>query len=316
MAEMSLKLKQPSRAAVESLLGVHAMSTGESHSTTAFGTLMCPIDVGLIIPTLFTSPFVGIALLDERMRYRVVNEALAAMNGLPAKAHTDQPLQYALGSAARKVAEVMDRVLETREPVGNFDLIAKLPGRLDTAHWIESYVPLRDNHGQRTVAVIVLEVTERTMLQQSVDRITCDLQGLQGELRRIERPAPHGQVRQRRRAAAVEQVIHSLGLCVEHLRSLESAPRRDAILHMPLAAATAFLPPQSQQGKAKETLSARELEVLQLVVDGKRSGAIARELGISVRTAETHRARVMMKMGAHSAASLVRLAMKRGLVTA
>jgi len=57
-------------------------------------------------------------------------------------------------------------------------------------------------------------------------------------------------------------------------------------------------------------LSAREREVMDLIVAGSSSPTIARRLGISVRTVETHRARVMEKMGASSLADLVRLSVR------
>jgi len=56
----------------------------------------------------------------------------------------------------------------------------------------------------------------------------------------------------------------------------------------------------------RETLSARELEVLSLVIAGNQTKVIAHKLGISPRTAETHRARMMEKMGARSLSELIR----------
>jgi two-component system response regulator FixJ len=53
-------------------------------------------------------------------------------------------------------------------------------------------------------------------------------------------------------------------------------------------------------------LSSREREVMDLVVDGLSSPAVAEKLGISVRTVESHRARVMDKMEARGLADLVR----------
>ena len=57
------------------------------------------------------------------------------------------------------------------------------------------------------------------------------------------------------------------------------------------------------------TLSAREKEVLQLVVDGRANKVIALDLGLSERTVEVHRGNIMDKMGAHSLAHLVRMHM-------
>ena len=57
------------------------------------------------------------------------------------------------------------------------------------------------------------------------------------------------------------------------------------------------------------TLSPREREVFERAVTGKPNKMIAGDLGISVKTVEAHRARMMMKMGADSIAELVQLAL-------
>jgi two-component system, NarL family, response regulator NreC len=65
-----------------------------------------------------------------------------------------------------------------------------------------------------------------------------------------------------------------------------------------------------------DPLSARERQVLQLVGEGKSTKDIAEHLGISVKTAESHRARLMKKLDIHETASLVRYAIRRGLIQA
>jgi len=60
-----------------------------------------------------------------------------------------------------------------------------------------------------------------------------------------------------------------------------------------------------------ETLTAREREVMDLMIQGKQNKAIAQDLGVSPRTIEIHRARVMEKMEAHSVAELVRMMLDR-----
>jgi FixJ family two-component response regulator len=55
------------------------------------------------------------------------------------------------------------------------------------------------------------------------------------------------------------------------------------------------------------TLSAREREVLNLVMEGNLSKVIALDLGISINTVEVHRSRIMKKMRAQSVADLVRM---------
>lgn len=58
-----------------------------------------------------------------------------------------------------------------------------------------------------------------------------------------------------------------------------------------------------------ETLTPREREVMQLVIEGKANKVIAADLDLSPRTVEVHRASVMRKMGAESVADLVRTAL-------
>ena len=62
---------------------------------------------------------------------------------------------------------------------------------------------------------------------------------------------------------------------------------------------------QEQVRKQYETLSRREREVMSLVVSGKANREIAEELGISPKTVEVHRSRVMSKMRAESLPELV-----------
>jgi len=65
-----------------------------------------------------------------------------------------------------------------------------------------------------------------------------------------------------------------------------------------------------------DRLTPREQQVVRLVAEGKATRAIAGELGISVKTAEFHRGRIMEKLNIHSTAGLVRYAIREGMITA
>ena len=70
---------------------------------------------------------------------------------------------------------------------------------------------------------------------------------------------------------------------------------------------------------AKDTLpdsplTDRERQVLQLVAEGKTTKEIASLLGISVKTAESHRSNIMEKLNIHDTAGLVRYAIRSGLI--
>jgi DNA-binding NarL/FixJ family response regulator len=63
-----------------------------------------------------------------------------------------------------------------------------------------------------------------------------------------------------------------------------------------------------------DNLSARQRQVLQLIAEGKTVKQVALELGISVKTVETHRSQLMDRLNIHDVAGLVRYAIKMGLV--
>ncbi len=63
-----------------------------------------------------------------------------------------------------------------------------------------------------------------------------------------------------------------------------------------------------------ESLSAREFEVLQLLVTGMSVTAIAAQISLSVKTISIHKANLMDKMGLQNQSELVRYAIRHGLV--
>ncbi len=68
------------------------------------------------------------------------------------------------------------------------------------------------------------------------------------------------------------------------------------------------------QPPTRDPLTGREREVLQLVAEGKTTKEIANLLGVSVKTAESHRSRIMEKLDIHETAGLVRYAIRQGLI--
>ena len=72
----------------------------------------------------------------------------------------------------------------------------------------------------------------------------------------------------------------------------------------------------SGERPAGDPLAPRERQVLQLVAEGKTSKEIAILLGLTVKTAESYRARLMEKLDVHETAGLVRYAIRHGLIDA
>ena len=65
-----------------------------------------------------------------------------------------------------------------------------------------------------------------------------------------------------------------------------------------------------------ETLSAREIEVMQSIAEGKSNKEIGSLLGVATKTVDNHRSRLMQKLGVHNAASLTLVAVRMGIVPA
>jgi two-component system response regulator NreC len=70
---------------------------------------------------------------------------------------------------------------------------------------------------------------------------------------------------------------------------------------------------RSRTALPPDPLSQRERQVLQLIAEGKRTREIAELLGVSVKTAESHRTHIIKKLGIPQTAGLVRYALQRGL---
>jgi DNA-binding NarL/FixJ family response regulator len=76
---------------------------------------------------------------------------------------------------------------------------------------------------------------------------------------------------------------------------------------------TSNQPDETEHSQARPT--PRELEIIRLLAKGKANKEIAAELGITIRTVETHRAKIMLKLGLHSLAELIRYAIRNKIVS-
>ncbi len=107
---------------------------------------------------------------------------------------------------------------------------------------------------------------------------------------------------------------------------LKGSPSRELLLAIEaVASGRRFLGPQvhgliahsvtdSNQDSPVAKLSAREMQILEMVVRGRTSAAIAVQLSLSPKTVETYRSRLMAKLGLTDLPSLVRFAIRWGLI--
>jgi DNA-binding NarL/FixJ family response regulator len=101
------------------------------------------------------------------------------------------------------------------------------------------------------------------------------------------------------------------------IEAVRSILRDGRFISKRLRAAAELGPPDAQaqsfHGNASR-LTSREREVLQLLAEGAANKEIATALGITTKTAETHRARIMAKLELHSMSELVRYAVRNRII--
>jgi len=73
--------------------------------------------------------------------------------------------------------------------------------------------------------------------------------------------------------------------------------------------------PAPLKGERHQGLTVRELQILQLIVDGRSNKEIAAQLDLSANTVAVHRANIMDALGIHKTAELVTYAIRNGLVS-
>jgi two-component system, NarL family, response regulator NreC len=100
----------------------------------------------------------------------------------------------------------------------------------------------------------------------------------------------------------------------EVVKAIREVARGGRYVHPELGARLVAAEVDERRREAEDPLSEREREVLRLLALGHTNQEIAKMLYISVRTAETHRAHIMQKLGLQTRAELVRHAIERGLL--
>jgi two-component system response regulator NreC len=100
----------------------------------------------------------------------------------------------------------------------------------------------------------------------------------------------------------------------EELLSAIDEVSRGRTYYSPEISRIALVPAMGARGRYAPHLTEREREVVKLIAEGNSTKEVAARLGISVKTADCHRTRIMDKLNVHQTASLVRYAVRQGLV--
>lgn len=160
------------------------------------------------------------------------------------------------------------------------------------------------------VAILDLSMPKANGLQVT-ERLSARLPGIKILILTMHAAEPV--VRQLRKAGASAYLLKS-----EAPKNLVRAVER-MLANEPFFSSTGAILPlwagqQPEHIPVQYVLTAREVEVLRLLANGRSNKELAGDLEISVRTAESHRASIMSKLGAESLAEVVTMAIRDGIV--
>ena len=236
---------------------------------------------------------IAFGIFDRQFRCRFVNEALAKINHIPRQDHVGESLRKIAGEVALQAEAALRAVFETGKVISGSEITGKLPKRSDVGHWVATFFPIRDARGRvKQVGVLSAEIASHVQSEEIVTAV--DQQLLQRLALNMDR-------------------TQELLLELRRLRGKYGIPRADSeriINEITAAASERGLRPE--HGSA--SLSEREGEIVTLLANGRSNKEIAATLNISVKTVESYRSRILLKLHLDSFASLVRYAIRNKMV--
>ncbi|MEE9246661.1 MAG: PAS domain-containing protein, partial [Gemmatimonadota bacterium] len=146
---------------------------------------------------LYRAAPVGLCLLDTELRYIRINERLAEINGKPVSAHIGRRVREVLPEIADTLEPLVQRVIETREPVLNLEVSGVTPAQPGVQReWLVSYYPLMSDDGDvQAISAVVEEVSARKRAEQALQRAYDELEG-QVEKRTVELAHANAELRE------------------------------------------------------------------------------------------------------------------------
>ena len=120
-----------------------------------------------LLDTLLQTAPVGLGYVDRDLRFVVVNEMLAAMNGVSVADHAGRRVRDVIPRLAHVVEPILQRVLATETAEADLELSSDD----DDRHWIASYYPVREQGGGLTVGVgvVIRDVTSERVATRELD---------------------------------------------------------------------------------------------------------------------------------------------------
>lgn len=237
---------------------------------------------------------VGFALLDQNLRFVRINAALKVIDGHLANEHIGQTLREVIPEQASALEPLCREVLRNQMPILNIQ-ISGVPvhGRANARVCLASLYAVRPDGKTLNLGLIIRDVSSYKLetISHFSSLMTEDFN------------------------TVLSSIAGSFSVTLDNLpethpafaglkKALQSSERSAQLIRHLLAVA----------GNGGPLLTGREQQIMQLIADGKSSQQIAKALRISFKTAAAHRSAIMKKLDAHEAASLIRHAIRQGLI--
>jgi hypothetical protein len=131
-----------------------------------------------LIAAVAGSSEIGFAVLDNQLRYQMINKRLAAINGMPQIAHLGIPIGEIFADIFRQIAKPhYHRVLSSGQAT-HFEVADQvLPMRAHRRYWgLNANFPIRSRDGRiKQVGIFVVEITEQRKLQRTLRELSSRL---------------------------------------------------------------------------------------------------------------------------------------------
>lgn len=277
--------------------------------------------INFLIAGIFNAPSVGLAVFDTQARVVMSNPAFAFMLANSSAAScVGKTIRELLGDSVEELEHAIKQVWETGQIEPDIDVLVRMPNKGLGRHWLFNLIRVKDEtKGQDQVLAITTETSHQRRVEQYLLTLMADISWIRDKISKD----PMGLQNRREIFQSPGERVGLLGAFLEELRNFSAMLRGEAItpperietVGSQLEPAKHGMETRGARANKFVTLSRREKEVLGLVASGMVSKEIAPRLSVTVRTVDTYKARLRLKLDLHSTTELVLYAVRNRIVS-
>lgn len=271
-----------------------------------------------VLAAIFDAVSVGLAVFDVQTRVVVSNPAFAAMFAhSSSRACVGKTLRELLGDSAEDLELAIQHICEPGQSEQSVEVSTRLSDHSEVGHWLFNLIPVRSKaQNVSQIVAVTVETSHQKRIEAYFLTLMADMSWIQEQLCKHPATLPNRR-----------ELLRPIGARTDLLRPVSEEVRRVSALsqatHMtPLQDAEPVGPLEPaiqgaslrQEAEHLDSLSPRELQVLTLVASGKTNKEIASLTHLSIKTVETYRNRLNIKLHLHSPTEVVLYAVRNNLV--